>query len=98
MNRLLAAVVGMTVGYALFMFAGYRLLWLLSHKQPEHFFDSIYTAVFAIGPAGAVIGLIAGLLIAALRPESLIITVLSLLMVRKYRLRRRAPSATSKKH
>jgi hypothetical protein len=68
MNRVLAALVGMAVGYVVFMFAGYRLFWLLSHKQSERFFDSIYTAAVAIGPAGAVIGLIAGLLIAG-RPR-----------------------------
>jgi hypothetical protein len=63
MRRLLFALLGLLIGYPLFAFLGY---WAISLFSPNHFDVSVeasMTAAFAIGPMGAVIGLIAGIIL-----------------------------------
>jgi hypothetical protein len=55
MRRTLMAILGLLIGYPVFAFAGY---WAI---------EAIMTAVFAIGPLGAVVGLVAGLILGSRR-------------------------------
>jgi uncharacterized membrane protein YjjB (DUF3815 family) len=68
MRRLLAALLGMLIGYPVFAFAGYWLIDLFSGNHFDRSVEAIMTAAFAIGPAGAIIGLIAGLIFGRKKP------------------------------
>jgi hypothetical protein len=61
MRRLLAALLGLVAGYLLFAFAGYWAIEWGSSNQFDRALEAAATAAFAIGPAGALVGLIAGL-------------------------------------
>jgi hypothetical protein len=63
MRRLLAALLGMVVGYPLFAFAGYGAIALFSGNHFDGSVEASMTAAFVIGPIGAIIGLIAGALL-----------------------------------
>ncbi len=63
MRRTLAGLLGLVVGYPLFAFAGYWAIALFSSNGFDRSVEASMTAVFAIGPAGAVIGLVAGLIL-----------------------------------
>jgi hypothetical protein len=73
MRRTFAALLGLLVGYPLFAFAGYWAIALFSNNGFDRSVEASMTAVFAIGPAGAVVGLVAGLIVggAKRRSESL---------------------------
>jgi hypothetical protein len=63
MRRLLFALLGLLIGYPLFAFLGY---WAISLFSGNHFDGSVeasMTAAFVIGPGGAIIGLIAGIIL-----------------------------------
>ena len=60
MRRFFGALLGLVVGYPVFAFAGYWAIELLSDNQHDRSVEAAMTAMFAIGPLGAVIGLIAG--------------------------------------
>ena len=60
MRRFFAALAGMVVGYPVFAFIGYWAIQFASDNQHDRSVEAAMTAMFAIGPAGAVIGLIAG--------------------------------------
>jgi hypothetical protein len=62
MRRIFAALLGLLIGYPLFAFAGYWAIALFSSNGFDRSVEASMTAVFAIGPAGAVVGLIAGLI------------------------------------
>jgi hypothetical protein len=62
MRRTFAAVLGLLVGYPVFAFAGYWLIQLFSGNTFDRSMEAGMTAVFAIGPLGAVVGLVTGLI------------------------------------
>jgi len=70
MRRTLAAVLGLLIGYPLFAFAGYWLLPLFSGNSFDRSVETSMTAVFAIGPLGAVVGLVAGLIVGGMKRKS----------------------------
>jgi hypothetical protein len=60
MRRLGIALLGMFVGYPVFAFAGYWAIGVLSGNHFDRSVEASMTAAFVIGPAGAIIGLVAG--------------------------------------
>jgi uncharacterized membrane protein YjjB (DUF3815 family) len=68
MRRLLAALLGMTVGYPLFAFVGYGLVELFSGNHFDGSVEASMTAAFVIGPMGAIIGLVTGAILGKGRP------------------------------
>ncbi len=73
MRRLLAALLGMVAGYPVFALLGYWAIGMLSGNQFDADVESTMTAAFVIGPAGAVIGLVAGLILGGpRRPRSMV--------------------------
>ena len=67
MRRTLMAILGLLMGYPVFAFAGYWAIQLFSGNTFDRSLEASMTAVFAIGPLGAVIGLVAGLIVASRR-------------------------------
>jgi hypothetical protein len=59
-RRFLAALLGLFVGYPLFAFAGYWAIGLFSSNHFDGSVEASMTAAFVFGPAGAIIGLVAG--------------------------------------
>jgi hypothetical protein len=68
MRRLLAALLGMLVGYPVFAFAGYWAIGLFSNNHFDGTVEASMTAAFVFGPAGAIIGLIIGAIGGKARP------------------------------
>jgi hypothetical protein len=68
MRRLLAALLGMLIGYPVFAFAGYGIIGLFSGNHFDRSVEASMTAAFVIGPAGAIIGLIAGSILGKNKP------------------------------
>jgi hypothetical protein len=62
MRRFMAALLGLLLGYPVFAFLGYGAIVLLSNNQFDRSFEASMTAAFVVGPAGAVIGLVAGII------------------------------------
>jgi hypothetical protein len=62
MRRIVMAVLGLLIGYPVFAFAGYWAIQLFSGNTFDRSMEASMTAVFAIGPFGAVVGLIAGMI------------------------------------
>ena len=60
MRRFLAALLGMLIGYPAFAFAGYWAIGLFSGNHFDGSVEASMTAAFVFGPAGAMIGLVAG--------------------------------------
>jgi hypothetical protein len=70
MRRFFAALLGIPLGYVCFAFAGY---WAIAFFSGNHFDPSVeasMTAAFVIGPAGAIIGLIAGAILGGKKRRS----------------------------
>ena len=67
MRRFLAALLGVPLGYLLFAFAGYWAIELLSNNAFDRSLEASMTAVFVIGPVGAIIGFIPGLVLGGTR-------------------------------
>jgi hypothetical protein len=65
MRRVLFALLGVLIGYPAFAVAGYWAIALFSSNGFDRSVEASMTAVFAIGPAGAVVGLVAGLIFGA---------------------------------
>jgi hypothetical protein len=63
MRRLLAALLGILIGYPVFAFAGYFAIGLFSNNHFDGSVEASMTAAFVFGPAGAMIGLVAGLIL-----------------------------------
>ena len=63
MRRFLAALLGLLLGYPVFAFLGYWAIVLLSNNQFDRSVEASMTAAFVIGPAGAVTGLVAGIIL-----------------------------------
>jgi hypothetical protein len=57
------AMLGLLIGYPVFAFAGYWLIQLFSGNTFDRSMQASMTAAFAIGPLGAVVGLVAGMII-----------------------------------
>jgi hypothetical protein len=70
MRRLLFALLGVPIGYVVFAFAGYWGIELFSGNTHDRSLEASMTAMFAIGPAGALIGLIAGVILGGARSPS----------------------------
>jgi hypothetical protein len=68
MRRLLAALLGMLIGYPVFAFVGYGAIGLLSGNHFDRSVEASMTAAFVIGPMGAIIGLIAGIILGKKKP------------------------------
>jgi hypothetical protein len=67
MRRCLMALLGVPVGYLVFAFAGYWAIELLSNNAFDRSLEASMTAMFVIGPGGAIIGFIAGLVLGGKR-------------------------------
>jgi len=67
MRRTFAALLGLLIGYPLFAFAGYWAIALFSHNGFDRSVEASMTAVFAIGPAGGVIGLVTGFILGGVK-------------------------------
>ena len=61
MRRFLIALLGVPAGYLAFAFAGYWAIQLFSSNAFDRSLEASMTAAFVIGPAGALVGFIAGL-------------------------------------
>ena len=67
MRRFLMALLGVPIGYLIFAFAGYWAIELFSNNAFDRSLESNMTAAFVIGPGGAIIGFIAGLVLGGAR-------------------------------
>jgi hypothetical protein len=67
MRRFVVALLGVPVGYLVFAFAGYWVIELFSNNAFDRSFEASMTAMFVFGPAGAIIGFIAGLVLGGTR-------------------------------
>jgi len=63
MRRTFAALLGLTIGYAVFAFAGYWGIALFSGNGFDRSVEASMTAFFFAGPIGAVVGVVTGLLL-----------------------------------
>ena len=68
MGRVTAAALGVPAGYLIFAFGGYWAIELLSSNAFDWSVEATMTAAFFAGPAGAIIGLVAGLLLGGRKP------------------------------
>lgn len=65
MRRTVMAILGLLIGYPVFAVIGYWIIHLSSGSTRS--MEASMTAVFAIGPLGAVVGLVAGMILASRR-------------------------------
>lgn len=70
LRRRLAALLGLLIGYPLFAFGGYWLFPVFSGSSFNRTMEAELVAVFAIGPLGAVIGLVVGMIVGGRKPAS----------------------------
>jgi len=70
MRRFLIALLGVRVGYLAFAFAGYWAIQLFSSNAFDRSLEASMTAAFVIGPAGALVGFIAGLVFGGKKRQS----------------------------
>lgn len=70
MRRTVMAVLGLLIGYPIFAFAGYWIIQLASGNTFDRSVEASMTAVFAIGPFGAVVGLVAGMIVGGMNRKS----------------------------
>jgi hypothetical protein len=68
MRRFLAALLGMLIGYPVFAFVGYGAIGLFSGNHFDSSVEASMTAAFVIGPVGAIIGLITGIIFGKKKP------------------------------
>jgi hypothetical protein len=68
MRRFFAALLGMLIGYPVFAFVGYGAIGLFSGNHFDGSVEASMTAAFVFGPAGAIIGLIAGIIVGKKKP------------------------------
>ena len=60
MLRVLASLLGLIVGYLVAAFAGDWAIETFSGNMHDRSLEAITTAIFAIGPVGAIVGAVAG--------------------------------------
>jgi hypothetical protein len=70
MRRFLAALPGMPIGYPVLTVAGYFLIGVFSNNHFDGSVEACMTAASVFGPAGAIIGLIAGSVAGKKKPAS----------------------------
>ena len=70
MRRFFAALLGVSIGYVGFAFAGYWAIEFFSGNKFDRSVEASMTAAFAIGPAGAIIGLVTGVILGGARRKS----------------------------
>jgi membrane associated rhomboid family serine protease len=70
MRRAFAALLGVPIGYLVFAFIGYWAIELFSNNTFDRSVEASMTAFFAIGPAGAIVGLVAGLVLGGIWSKS----------------------------
>jgi hypothetical protein len=70
MRRFFAALLGVPIGYVGFAFAGYWVIEFFSDNRFDRPVEASMTAAFAIGPVGAIIGLVAGGILGGVRRKS----------------------------
>jgi hypothetical protein len=70
MRRFFAGLLGLLIGYPVFAVAGYWAIGLFSHNRFDGSVEASMTAAFVFGPAGALIGLIAGAMFGKPKPAS----------------------------
>jgi hypothetical protein len=63
MRRFALGVLGAIAGYVAFAFAGYNLIELLSSNVHDRSVEAAMTSAFVAGPLGALIGLVAGIVL-----------------------------------
>jgi uncharacterized membrane protein YcjF (UPF0283 family) len=63
MRRTVMAVLGLLIGYPLFAVAGDWIIQMFAGNSFDRSMETNMIAVFAIGPAGAVIGLVVGMVL-----------------------------------
>jgi hypothetical protein len=68
MRRFFAALLGLLIGYPLFAVAGYWAIAVFSHNHFDGSVEASMTAAFVFGPVGALIGLIAGVILGKPKP------------------------------
>jgi hypothetical protein len=68
MRRFIVALLGVPAGYVVSAFAGYWAIELFSDNAFDRSVEASLTALFFIGPAGALIGLVAGLIFGGAKP------------------------------
>ena len=69
MRRFLTALLGVSVGYLVFALAGYAAIQLFSENAFDRSLEASMTAAFVVGPIGAIIGFVAGLVFGGARRE-----------------------------
>lgn len=68
MQRFFAALLGLVLGYPVFAFAGYWAIALFSANNFDRSVEAAMTSLFVFGPLGAIIGLVAGVILGRKRP------------------------------
>jgi cation transporter-like permease len=68
MRRFLTALLGLLIGYPVFAVFGYFAISLLSGNHFDASVEASMTAAFVFGPAGAIIGLIVGVVAGKKKP------------------------------
>jgi cation transporter-like permease len=68
MRRFLAALLGLLIGYPVFAVLGYFAISLFSGNHFDGSVEASMTAAFVFGPACAIIGLIAGIIVGKKKP------------------------------
>ena len=63
MRRLFFSLLGLVAGFVAAAFLGYWAIEVFSNNGYDRSLEAIMTTFFAIGPAGAIVGLIAGLIL-----------------------------------
>jgi hypothetical protein len=63
MRRFLGALFGFLLGYPIFAFLGYWAILLLSNNQFDRSVEASMMAALVVGPASAVAGLVAGVIL-----------------------------------
>lgn len=67
MRRLLFSLLGLVAGYVVAAFVGYWAIAIFSTNGFDRSLEASMTSMFAIGPAGAVVGLILGVIFGGAR-------------------------------
>jgi hypothetical protein len=67
MLRFVASLLGLCVGYAIAAFAGGWAIEAFSGNTHDRSLEAIMTAAFVIGPAGALVGAVAGFVLSRAR-------------------------------
>jgi cation transporter-like permease len=68
MRRFLAALLGLLIGYPLCAVLGYFAISLFSGNHFDGSVEASMTAAFVFGPAGAIIGLVVGIILGKRKP------------------------------